>query len=270
MSTTVQQDNGFDHRPDEPILAARAGTYHETQAIGPLRDHFQCVWINAIHRDHVGPIAVVPDGCVDLVWWGDGIVVAGPDISSAHSVPTSGGTLLGLRFQPGAAAGWLGLPMSEIVGRRVNLSDLWGRTARDLSAMIEEAATTATRLRLWQSQLLQVMPNRAVPDREMRALFDALKPACAAPRKLRSIQDRLDISERTLRRRCRDHFGYGPKTLDRILRFQRVVRMARTGGETSLSGLAFAAGYADQAHLSREIRELSGMTASALVCQLAP
>jgi AraC-like DNA-binding protein len=271
MSTTVQQESDLDDRTDQaPILAGRAGTYHEAHAIGPLRDHFQCVWTNAIHRDHIGPIAVVPDGCVDLVWWGDGIVVAGPDISSAHSVPTPGTTLLGLRFQPGAAVGWLGLPLSEIVGQQIDLGDVWGQRARDLSAMIEDAATAAERLRLWQSQLLQLVPNRGAPDREMRAVFDAMTGGGAGPRKLRSIQDRLDISERTLRRRCHDHFGYGPKTLDRILRFQSFVRIVRTSGGSSLSGLAFAAGYADQAHLSRDIRELCGMTASALVRQLAP
>jgi AraC-like DNA-binding protein len=226
----VQPSNSFNHRTEQaPILAGRAGTYRETAAIGALRDHFQCVWINAIHRDHVGPIAVVPDGCVDLVWWGDRIVVAGPDISSAHSVPTPGTTLLGLRFQPGTAVGWLGLPLSEIVGRQVDLGEVWGQRARDLSAMIADAATAADRLRVWQSQLLQLMPDQ-VPDLEMRAVFDAMKRGGADPRKLRSIQDRLAVSERTLRRRCHAHFGYGPKTLDRILRFQSVVRTARSGG----------------------------------------
>src|SRR5262245_58297522 len=144
MGTTVRSNSGSNCRADQtPILAGRAGRYRETQVIGPLHEHFQCIWTNEIDRDHVGSIAVVPDGCVDLVWWDDRIVVAGPDISSAHSVPTPGMTLLGLRFQPGAAAGWLGLPMSEIVGRQINLGDVWGRRAPDLSAMIADAATTA-------------------------------------------------------------------------------------------------------------------------------
>ena len=78
----MQQNSGFRHRTDDtPILAGRAGTYHETQAIRPLREHFQCVWANRIHHDHVGRIAVVPDGCVDLVWSDHRIIVAGPDLS---------------------------------------------------------------------------------------------------------------------------------------------------------------------------------------------
>src|SRR6267378_6024860 len=178
--STEQQDSGFRLRIDEaPVLAGRAGAYHETEAIGPLREHFQCVWINKIHGDHVGRIAVVPDGCVDLVWVDNRIVVAGPDMTSAHPSLAPGATLLGLRFQPGAAAGVLGLPMSEIVGRQIDLTDLWGRKARGLVDMIEETRTTASRLRVWQSQLQQLLPNAApsldAPSLEMRAVFNAMK-----------------------------------------------------------------------------------------------
>jgi AraC-like DNA-binding protein len=267
----VQQKNGFNHRTDEaPILAGRAGAYHETQAILPLRDHFQCVWTNTIHHEHVGRIAVVPDGCVDLVWSDHRIIVAGPDLSSAHPILAPGATLLGLRFQPGAAASWLGLPMSEIVGRRIDLRELWGRKACGLTETIDESETAANRLQAWQLQLLQLLPNAGAPSPEMRAVFSLMKGDRADGAKIRSIRDRLDISERTLRRHCQDHFGYGPKALDRILRFQTFLRIARGEGETGLSDMAFAAGYADQAHLSRDIRALCGMSAGALVRQLAP
>ncbi len=85
---------------------------------------------------------------------------------------------------------------------------------------------------------------------------------------LATLRDRLGISERSLRRRCHEAFGYGPKTLDRILRFQRFLRLAAAGEEAALSGLAAAAGYADQAHLTREVRRLSGLTPAAILGQL--
>jgi AraC-like DNA-binding protein len=160
--------------------------------------------------------------------------------------------------------------MSELVGRQVDLAELWGRRARDLTDMTGAAETTANRLWVWQSQLLQRLPSADAPSLQMRAVFDVMKAGCADGPKIRSIRDRLDISERTLRRRCQDHFGYGPKTLDRILRFQSFLRIARRERETGLSDMAFAAGYADQAHLSRDIRALCGMSAGALVRQLAP
>ena len=73
----------------------------------------------------------------------------------------------------------------------------------------------------------------------------------------------LGISERQLRRRFAEAVGYGPKTLARVLRFQRFLGLAEAGGD--LAGLAFAAGYADQAHLTRECVRLSGRTPAVLL-----
>jgi AraC-like DNA-binding protein len=54
--------------------------------------------------------------------------------------------------------------------------------------------------------------------------------------------------------------------LRRILRFQRFLTAARTSRPgRQLAALAADAGYADQAHLTRESRELSGSTPAALL-----
>ncbi|MCR6490057.1 helix-turn-helix domain-containing protein [Amycolatopsis sp. OK19-0408] len=66
------------------------------------------------------------------------------------------------------------------------------------------------------------------------------------------------VSERRLRRRFVQAVGYGPATYLRVSRFQRAVALAsRSPG---LAALAAAAGYADQAHLSRDCRALTGLT----------
>ena len=75
----------------------------------------------------------------------------------------------------------------------------------------------------------------------------------------------LGVSERQLRRRFADAVGYGPKTLARVLRFQRFLALARSGDE--LARLALTAGYADQAHLTRETRRLAGRTPLELVAR---
>ena len=73
----------------------------------------------------------------------------------------------------------------------------------------------------------------------------------------------LGVSERQLRRRFLDAVGYGPKTLGRVLRFQRFLQLS--GERADLARLALDAGYADQAHLTRETRRLSGRTPAELV-----
>jgi AraC-like DNA-binding protein len=71
------------------------------------------------------------------------------------------------------------------------------------------------------------------------------------------------MSSRTLQRRCRAVYGYGPSTLRRILRFRRAVALMRSGH--ALAEIAADAGYSDQPHLHREAREFSGLQLSSLI-----
>ena len=73
------------------------------------------------------------------------------------------------------------------------------------------------------------------------------------------------LSERQLHRRCVPAFGYGPKTLDRILRLQRFLALGRAEPGAGLARLAADAGYADQAHLGRDCRALAGATPAQLL-----
>jgi hypothetical protein len=65
--------------------------------------------------------------------------------------------------------------------------------------------------------------------------------------------------------------GYGPKALERVLRFRRFVRRldAVASGRISLAGIAAALSYADQAHLGRECLRLSGSTPGTLISRWA-
>lgn len=213
-------------------------------------------------------MAVVPDGCVDILWIEGRLIVAGPDESVALTTLAPGTTVTGIRFRPGAATKWLGLPMSEIVGDRVDLRDLWGGQAQDLANRIGDAEMPADRLRRLEAGLSRLAPAIDPPAPDMELVFGSLarQPSGTS---IATICDRLEISERSLRRRCHQVFGYGPKTLDRILRFQRFLRLARRPGEARLSVLALEAGYADQAHLTREMRRLSSLSPSMILSQIA-
>ena len=77
----------------------------------------------------------------------------------------------------------------------------------------------------------------------------------ADPRaRVEALAGELGLSERQLRRRFHAAAGYGPKTLQRVLRFRRFLAASRE----DLARAALEAGYADQAHLSRECARLAG------------
>jgi AraC-like DNA-binding protein len=212
-------------------------------------------------------MAVVPDGCVDITWLDGELVVAGPDVVAALSRLAGRTTVIGVRFRPGAANRWLGPPMSEIVGRRLPLGEFWGARVGEIRQRMGDASSTAERMQVMATVLSDLARDIEPPPPDMGFAFNALKTESAGPG-MATILGRLDVSPRTLRRRCTEAFGYGPKTLDRILRFQRFLSLARAAEEPRLVELAFQAGYADQPHLTRDVRRLTGFSPAEVLSQV--
>jgi transcriptional regulator GlxA family with amidase domain len=100
----------------------------------------------------------------------------------------------------------------------------------------------------------------ADPDPLVR---DAVTWIIAHPRgRVEEMARRYGLSDRQMRRRFAQAVGYGPKTLQRVLRMQRVLWLAHADASAppSLAQLALASGYADQAHMTRELAALTEMT----------
>ncbi|MFC4498190.1 MULTISPECIES: helix-turn-helix domain-containing protein [Streptomyces] len=191
---------------------------------------------------------VLPDGCMDLMWSDGRLLVAGPD-TRAHIPDRPPTTWAGIRFFPGTAPALLGVPAHELRDRRVELADLWpaGEVSR-LTGRLAAARHPATAL----EEL--ALERAAPPVPELRRLVTAL----ADGRPVAVTADELGLGARQLHRRSLAAFGYGPKTLARILRLQSALRLARGG--VPYADTATRTGYADQAHLSRDVREFTGTT----------
>jgi len=230
--------------------------YHERPPVADLRGVLACTWTRSWS---IGAalivIDVVPDACIDIVWRDDGLLlVAGPD-TGPWRAPIVGSRYVGARFLPGAAPGLLGAPASALRDRRVELADLWGRRcaerlAEELAAAPDQAEEILTRA------LARQLRQAAPPDPLVRALVGRLQHGRMG---VAAAAAALGVSERQLRRRCEAAVGYSPKVLERVLRFQRFRSLARLSA-APLVELALAAGYADQAHLSRDHRRLAGST----------
>ncbi|AUN41587.1 helix-turn-helix transcriptional regulator [Tsukamurella tyrosinosolvens] len=191
-----------------------------------------------------GPALILPDGCMDVIVVDGAAIVAGPDAVAARVAGFDGARLDGLRFPSGMLPQLLGIAADELTGRRVALAD--------------------------------VLPHRRIPcatDPEAIAValldgvdldgrIGAVAARLGAGRTVGQIAAESGLGERALHRLARRSFGYGPKTLARIQRFQRAVGPIRAG--RALADVAAAVGYADQAHLTREVRALAGSPPTAL------
>jgi len=196
------------------------------------------------------PTRILPDGCLDLIWQDGSVFIAGPDTTAQLGSAPPGSRFFALRFAVGTGAGVLGVPADEFTDRQVPLDAVCpAAEVRRLSEAPEPIAELeAFALRRWRE-----------PERAMVAVAAGAR----AGRPVSAIADECGLSPRHLRRRCQSTFGYGPKTLARILRLQRAVALARAG--RPFADVSVTAGYADQAHLSRDVKDLAGVPLGMLV-----
>jgi AraC-like DNA-binding protein len=248
-----------------------AGQYQEWLSVAPLRDHLSRVWVNDLTRSAAKDYYVVPDGGVDILWTGESLCVAGPDTHPVLEPVRPGGRMVGVRFRPGAAYPWLGVPLSEILNARVPLAEFWKGDANEIADHAFRAPHPGAVVAVLQRALLGRLATVGPADHQIAFLrTNALtKPDDSKAGGLKALSRCIGISERSLRRRCVDTFGYGFKTLQRILRFQRLFRLIALTTRLDLADLATEAGFADQAHMSREVRRLGSATPAELVAQLS-
>jgi AraC-like DNA-binding protein len=159
------------------------------------------------------------------------------------------------------------LPLSELRDQRVDLEDLRRRDARRLPGTLDPDTAVIRALELAATLIADGDPDPAAT----RAAVLLADPRARAE----DVAAEIGLSVRQLRRRCHTVVGYGPKTLQRVLRFRRFVSRLDAGlpnGQDvhDLATLAAQAGYADQAHLTRECRALAGLTPAALARQRGP
>lgn len=233
--------------------------YQEWRPAPDLAPFVVCTWAGR-YGDEGQPFAdrVLPDGCMDLVWDGSGVVVAGPDTTSVLMTRTPRARFAGIRFRPGFAPRILGVPASELLDARIEARALLGSRADP----VEEGVVRSPSLRAAARELEAAVAGWMPASREADGLLEAaLSRLCRQPSttSVGSLAGALGVTERRLLRHFTAGVGYGPKMLHRILRLQRFVALGarRHGG---LAELAIEAGYADQAHLTRDCRQLAGAT----------
>jgi AraC-like DNA-binding protein len=239
-------------------------TYRESPAPGPLASHACCVWSHlAGPGGHVE--RVLPDGCADVVWIeGEEIVVAGPATREVLVRIPAGVAALGVRFGPGAAGAALGLAVRELRDSTVALEDVWGASAIGLAERLS-AAPRADRSAVLAAAVARRLDAAREPDKlvaRASALLGTGMPVTAASRE-------VALTDRHLRRRFHDAVGYGPKTLQRVLRLRRFLHLAESGPSADLARAAAEAGYSDQPHLTRECSDLAGLPPAALLAARA-
>ena len=169
---------------------------------------------------------------------------------------SDGGGSVGAQLHPGAARALFGTPADALAGRHTPLADLWGRDADDWRERVATAPSTDAQLDLLEAAL-------AARLSAIRGVHPAVAQALARFRDGSRVDAAVAASGYSHRRFIelfRHDMGVVPTTHRRLRRFNAV--LARIDGDprATWTNVALDAGYADQAHLTREFREFTGLT----------
>ncbi|TDU91761.1 AraC-like DNA-binding protein [Kribbella voronezhensis] len=238
-------------------------SYLERAPVAALAGVVRTVWIQ-----RTGPTAYaqrhLPTGGVELHFpIGGRPQLLGPLTGAEVEIIPAHTTIVGVRFQPGTPPP-LPTVLDDLVDQRLGLADLWRGSADRLAEAMALAGTPERALGILQAHLVQAFRS-SDSDRLVRAAVQALMPW--QPVNIDALANHLALSSSQLRRRCLQSVGMTPKVLQRTLRFQGFLALFQAGaaasgrrGADGTAGLAIDAGYADQAHLSRECLRLTGLT----------
>ena len=163
---------------------------------------------------------------------------------------------------PFGARRLLGFPMHELANRSVDLRAVLGRAGDELVERVAEAPDWPSRFALVDRALLDRLAGAAPVDAAVTWSFERLATGGGAA--IGDLARELGWSHRRLIGRFRDVVGLPPKRVARVLRFERLTALLDAPAPVDWARAAAELGYFDQSHLVREVRDLSGLSPTAL------
>ncbi len=208
-----------------PRASRTSSRYQEFVPPPSLAHRLVCLWTQHIdgpaddHYEH----GVLPDGCVDIVCIGNRPpVVAGPATQRIVVTLPTACKIIGIRFRPGHAATSLGVPANAMLNQDVPLADIWRGAAGRLSERGFRHQAESSKLEAITAALATRLAFTSDPDPSIR--FAVAWLVRHPTGRVRDLARLIGVSDRQLQRRFVAAVGYGPKTFQRILRFQRLLK----------------------------------------------
>ncbi|MEC0128544.1 AraC family transcriptional regulator [Paenibacillus pabuli] len=256
----------IEQTPSVPLLAYVA-CYWESGSL-PYSEKYQ----GTADQPYMSvPARVLPDGCTDML-------ITYDSIRSVHSyaycgnythpfavpesanVSASADYTFGVRFFPGGAYVFHGLPLEEFTDRRIPLEECWPAKLERLQERMAETSCFEERVQVMNSYLSPLSVQAHTYESDMmknvlhRVFVDGGRMSVS------ELAMREVISERQLHRKFAEWIGISPKRFSEVVRFHRVLDSIHQGHTADGVELALNHGFYDQAHLIRQFRKFYGDT----------
>ncbi|MCG7377479.1 helix-turn-helix domain-containing protein [Paenibacillus sp. ACRSA] len=217
------------------------------------------------------PTRVLPDGCTD-------ILITYDAAQSKHTLSYCGNYTqpfvfnqpiglvplgdytFGVRFFPGGARSFHGLPLDTFTDLRIALEECWPTQVDELRERLATTNSFDERVQVMESTLKKLSVR--IPANELDLMKNVLHRIFSdgGSMNVQELAMREVVSERQLHRKFSDWIGISPKRFSEIVRFHRVLASIHQKSVSDWAALAVEHGFYDQAHLIRHFRKFYGET----------
>jgi AraC-like DNA-binding protein len=190
-------------------------------------------------------------------------------IQDAPAMVRQGGDVDGLHvfLKPHGVRAILGVASAELTCRVFPLADLWGPAAGRLIERLRNAGSGEQRFSILDHTFLRALNPVSPPGAWAWAWRRLVETHGGLP--IHQLARELAFSRRHFGERFHAEFGVPPKTAARIFRFEHACRVMKDQ-RPGLAEVAFASGFHDQAHMTREWNSLAGCTPKTWIAQELP
>jgi AraC-like DNA-binding protein len=242
--------------------------YEEQAPSVALSDLISRFWIFEAEEGDPAQInhVVMPDGAcnltlVEVIPSGDlHISLSGPSSVAMRVQFLKGMRFQGIRIQPGAVRAFLGVDAATVIGKSIPLAmilpDIYATLGSRLSPLPQSLDDFS---RIAEEVFAARTDRRPMLDGKVQQVVTALIQS-EGSESLKSLLQSSGLSERQLRRRFVAEVGLTPKVFSRLRRVRRACADLVQNQSLGVAGISYEHGFADQAHFSRELRSIFGLS----------
>ncbi len=236
----------------------------------------KCCWtLESPKEETYEKQTIVPDGCMEMIFHygdlysqylenGNSLIqpkcfVIGQLTRPLEIKPTGETGIFSVRFHPNGFLPFASVPIKEMENTAVPLEKLFGQDGREIEQQILTASSTAERIKLIETFLLNRLADTETIDRIVKSTVETILTA-NGQLSVKELSKRTDVNRRQLERKFSSAIGLSPKQLSKTIRLQATLKMLLNKKFTSLTALAYENEFYDQAHFIKDFKDLTGFT----------
>jgi AraC-like DNA-binding protein len=169
--------------------------------------------------------------------------------------------LLIVVFQPSGINQLLGIPAGALRDNIISTAYLFGKQGQELYEKLNEKSSVPDKL-----QLLNLFFNTIAAKRKCRN-DDVIQASINSIVKSKGLVSSIQLikltgyTERQIERKFIESIGIPPKRFSNIIKLHHFLKhLKNQSNHTSLTAMAYEAGYSDQSHLIKDFKKFTGMT----------